>query len=249
MKEIKPGRFGEVMAHLQHFGQEHRAEVLAKLGIGETAYAEAERTVPTRAAQCSAHDDSAALEAIATGFARAKLELEQSRPTLESLGALEPPTKPAFGGAALRTPPRVVPADPNADETVAPVSHAANADLPFERAQARMPPPISARQNDPLDNSGETVVLGHHGEPSQVTPFDRAAFPGWSVERYANFVADRRTLGVEAARRIHRLYDADTEQRLTTHFNAVFARDGTLRAHMLQLIVARTAAARDDDSK
>jgi hypothetical protein len=87
-------RFAEIMAHLRHFPADRRAELLARLGVAEPAWAAA-------AARWSAARDadldrgaSDVARRFGVAFARTLRRLEAERPALESCGPLPAPPPP-----------------------------------------------------------------------------------------------------------------------------------------------------------
>ncbi len=89
------------------------------------------------------------------------------------------------------------------------------------------------------ERSGETAALSVGFVASPSTPFERARLEAWTVERYADFVADRRNRPssfIEA--RYGRLTERE-EVALLVHFNHRFRSEPGLRDRWQQLLAER----------
>ncbi len=127
------------------------------------------------------------------------------------------------------------------DETVGDVRAGIGgaAPLPF-----RAPTPGEARAphavpSQPAEQSGETIGLGPGFAAGPSTPFERAGLEAWTLERYAELVADKRTASPEIVSR--RYGDLTDRQQiaLLAHFNRRFSEEPGLRERWEELVEAR----------
>jgi len=93
---LAPERYGELLAHVLHFSNDERGEVLARLGEDVDAFEESHRAWQEALIAEAMQQESTLAVSYAVPFSATKKRLKAERPTLESLGAL--PTQPDASG-------------------------------------------------------------------------------------------------------------------------------------------------------
>jgi hypothetical protein len=228
MAELSVTRFAETLAHIEHFGGEHVAEVLERLSVQASEFEQAGSLIPLTLAEAAKNGQMDAVKAFGDTLTATKATLTATKPKLEDIGPRRspgsPPARPPAPGAG-------------ADTTLDPVSaRSRGAALPFKRAGA-VPPP-AAHPVEP-DRSGRTVALSASAGAAEATPFEARELDAWTVERYAAFVADRRAGDIDAVRKEYDVSGEAFEQALLANMNRRFGADPSLRARWLALIVER----------
>jgi len=138
---------------------------------------------------------------------------------------------------------------PDPDQTLPPASASVRRPaLPFAKGLTGASVPSPERWS-PADPSGETLPISASHGPVAATPFAQPALEGWTVEKYAAFVGDRRVLGIEKIRLHYGVTDDAVEQRVTAHFNKLLAGDGALRNRWIALVAERARGHRSPDER
>ncbi len=81
-------RYGEVMAHLRHFGKTHHPEVLERLGLDEDRWEEALFGFTALLVEESEREEEALSRRFGERFAKTKTKLVKEKPAIASLGSL-----------------------------------------------------------------------------------------------------------------------------------------------------------------
>jgi len=226
--DLSVTRYAEALAHIEHFGGPHASEVLERLSIDQAAFAQAGKRVPRDLAAAATNGALDSVKAFGDALKATKTELGAKQPRLEDIGPVHSPNAGAERPAGTS-------ADP--DTTLDPVSAGSRgAALPFRRGRP-VPPPPAARVEP--NRSGRTVALSSSAGGAEATPFEGRALDAWTVERYAEFVADRRAGDIEAVRKEYDVHGEAFEQALLANMNRRFGKDPALRARWVALIAER----------
>lgn len=218
-------RLAVLLAHVEHFSTVPAARVLAR--FRETP-ASLSSLLDTTLAALSAVDGAAVFERTSKAT---KAELAEKSPRLEDVGetASDGPTSTELTGE---------------EETAAASGRPAGAALPFRPAppgavKVLMAPPLT-----PAEQSGQTLGLEEEFAASASTPFEEARLRAWTVEKYAAFIADRRTAPPEWVAATYGAMSEGEEVALLVHFNKRFREDPALRDRWEALVTARVRQSR-----
>jgi hypothetical protein len=175
-------RYGELMAHIQHFPVEDSPEVLGRLDVRVPDWEAAKAHWSAHIAFRAAAGDDGPFDAMAAAYQGAAQQLQQDRPCLESLGPKPSERRAAAEQAAEQAkaeqaavdpagpqpPPPVVlsppPLQPSAPAPPPPVPHGFVAPRPSRPAESPFPPRGYWIQRVPLEHyaalSAELAVTG-----------------------------------------------------------------------------------------
>jgi hypothetical protein len=223
MSPLDARRFAFVLAHLEHFSKVAPARVLAALGHSPSDLAEAAICVPMEIAEAARIGDLEPAEQFGRHREATLAELKARNPSLEEVDArLDPIAE---------------------DETVAAADDARGPVLPFRAAAAGQRTAFSTPlRSAPAEQSGATLSVGTGFVAAPSTPFEAAKLSRWTVERYAAFIADKRSAPPSALlERYGEMADQD-EVALMVHFNKRFRDQPGLRERWEALVSERMRA-------
>ncbi len=233
MTDLNATEFATVLAHLEHFGPDHRSAVCARLGTDEPAYLRAASRLPGDMTRAAAAGDLQPVETFGAAFKKAKADLSTRKPTLE-----EVPPLPSRARKLRLAAPSMNDSQGSGEHTLDPSSaRSRGRALPFQPGLVAPPPPAVHVAPDP---SGETVAASPDAGATAATPFEQRELAAWTVEKYAAFMADRRAGDLDTVRAAYDVRDEAFESLLLSHFNKQFGRDPSLRTRWLALMVERT---------
>ncbi len=219
MQALSAQEFAVVLAHVGHFGSEHREEVLARLQVPLGDFLAAAEAVPTAILREVNAGQSHAADSFQDAFGGCRKKLADQKPVLSDLLPLRGP----LAG------PDEVTLDPKS-------ASARKVGMPFvAKGQGRAPARLPVVPNP---DAGDTIGLGETHAAAGL-PFDQATFDSWTVERYAQFTAERRVLDPEQVRAAYGVRDAGTEHGLLVHMNRRFGRDPQLAERWRDLVQQR----------
>ncbi len=101
--------YAKLVATLKHFAPKNRAEVLARMRVGEAEHAKEERRWTQAMVDAASDEDTTVVEAFGLAFATEQRRLREEKPPLSSLGALPvalggpsgfPPVSPVVAGSS-----------------------------------------------------------------------------------------------------------------------------------------------------
>lgn len=224
--------FAYALAHVGHFGPSSKPEVLRRLEIPEPAFDRAALDVPRAVARSLAEGDEQPAHRFSNRLKTTKAELDDRRPELRDLRPI--PTAPA---GVLES--EITAADPAEAPTLDPTSaDLRRPPLPFRPDVVIRAPSFPVAPADPYAN---TAGPGGTLEPLARPTAEETTFSSWTVERYANYTADRRLGDPEEVRAAYAIPDDAYEGALVSFMNRRLSATPTARERWMALVAARLA--------
>ncbi len=224
--------FAHALAHVGHFGPSSKPEVLRRLEISEPAFDRAALDVPRAIAHGLAQGDEQPASLFTTRLKATKAELEDKRPELAKLAPLRQRSQEAPAS-------EITSADPAEAPTLDPTSaDLRRPPLPFRPDVVVRAPSFPVATADPYAN---TIGPGGTLEPIARPTSAETLFSSWTVERYANYTADRRLGDPEEVRAAYAITDDAYERALVTFMNHRLSATPTARDRWMALVAARLA--------
>jgi hypothetical protein len=216
-------RLAVLLAHIEHFDADVPARVLQRFGETPASLSSLLDSALPRLS------DPETADAFAKTTKATKAELAERRPRLEDVGSSEPARKGELTGE---------------EETAAASARPASAALPFRPPLPGNVTVLAAPPMTPAEQSGDTVGLDQQFAAGASTPFEEARLRAWTVEKYAAFIADRRTAPADWVAATYGAMSEGDEVALLVHFNKRFREDPALRDRWEMLVAERARRSR-----
>ncbi|MBL9028483.1 MAG: hypothetical protein JNL21_40200 [Myxococcales bacterium] len=216
-------RLAVLLAHLEHFDAVAPARVLERFGETPSSLSALLDSVLHRLS------DPAGAGALTRTSKTTKADLAAKQPRLEDVGT------------AVGAPASELTGD---EETASASARPASAALPFRPAEPGRVTVLAAPPMSAAEQSGDTVGLDQEFAAGASTPFEEARLRAWTVEKYAAFIADRRTAPADWVVATYGAMTEGDEVALLVHFNKRFRQDPALRDRWEVLVAERARRSR-----
>jgi len=224
-------RFAFVLAHLEHFSEMPADRVLGALGHSRDELLISAKAVPEQLAADTKAGSAESAERFVKTHEATRSDLRTRCPSLEELEGAAPANI-----AAAKAPVAI-----EDEATVArEESPAPGEAVPFRRPAPGEPPPFLVfNPADPKQQSGQTLGVSQRFVAGPGTPFEAARLSAWTLEAYANFVADRRSAPPDVVAKVHGHVSEQEEVALLLHFNKRFRAEPGLGERFEAIVAER----------